>query len=598
MGGIRIYTLLIMAVLMSGLAAMLPFVWSGADVLSSLYQETTARELESNARMFSLAAASRLEGRSKSGLRELAETARSLSGTRYTLILKDGTVVADSDEDAERMENHLNRPEIAAALAGGTGVLSRPSPTLGTDWMYVAVPLDDGAVIRAAASLEELDGRLSQWWNRALLRFAVSLAILAGMALLAGRMLSRPIEIAAAGAERYARGDLTYRLPVTGAAETRRLSEAMGVMAGELDERFRLLNRQKEEMSVVFENMSEGVLAIDDVGHIMIVNGSAQSILGLPGNASGSGVETVSRNADLLDAIRETAATDASLEREIRVDRGAGGESLVQVHTARIFEDGEKTGVLAVLRDVTRLRHLEIMRRDFVANVSHELRTPITTIQSCLETILESDEAGMGENMEFVEMALKNAKRMGAIIDNLLFLAGMEGGTAGKETGRICVSPVLPAIDEAAALCREEAQARKTSIVVECDDELTALMNPRLVVHALVNLLDNAVKYGPEGGRINVTARRDGERVRITVSDQGPGIAPRFQSRVFERFYRVDGAVRVKKGSGLGLAIVKHIALAQGGDIQLESDIGAGSRFTLSLPHPHDFHCHASPASV
>lgn len=585
MGGFRIYTLLILAVLLSGLAAMLPFAWSGADVLSSLYRETVAKDLESSARLFALAVSPRGEKNDGQALSELARTARSVSDTRFTVIRLDGRVVADSDEDADRMENHLNRPEIRTAVSGTTGVLSRPSPTLGADWMYVAVPLADGKVVRAAASMKELDNRLSQWWRKAAMLFGVSIAILIVMALLVGRMLSRSLETAAAGAERYARGDLSYRLPVTGAAETRRLSEAMGIMAAELDSRFKLVNRQREEMSVVFDNMSEGIVAVDETGHVILVNKAAQSVLGLPENTSGASIETVARNAELLNTIHETVKTNHPLEREIRIGRDAIGESLILAHTARILEAGENAGVLVVLRDVTRLRYLETMRRDFVANVSHELRTPITTIQSCLETILEDDNDGdMGKNMEFAEMALKNTKRMGAIIDNLLFLAGMESGTA-KGVGKVGVALVSPVIDEAVALCREEAETRKTSVAVKCDGDLTALMNPRLVVHALVNLLDNAVKYGPEGGTINVTARQDGERVRIAVSDQGPGIAPRFQSRVFERFYRVDGAARVKKGSGLGLAIVKHIALAQGGDIHLESDIGVGSRFILSLPH-------------
>ena len=184
---------------------------------------------------------------------------------------------------------------------------------------------------------------------------------------------------------------------------------------------------------------------------------------------------------------------------------------------------------------------------------------------------------------EFLEMALRNTRRMGAIISNLLFLAGMESHSL-KEGERPEVSPVRPVLDEAIALCGDAAAERKTTFEVECAEGLTALMNPQLIVHAVVNLVDNAVKYGPEGGVITVSACDVGDFVEITVSDHGPGIAPRHQSRVFERFYRVDGVSRIKKGSGLGLAIVKHIALSQGGDIRVESEIGAGSAFRLSLP--------------
>ncbi len=580
MGGIRIRTVVIMAVMACGLAAILPFAWSGADVLSSFYKESTARELEANARLFSLAVTSSGDN---ADVQKIAEAARSESQTRYTLINTDGTVVADSDEDAGRMENHRNRPEIGAALAGGIGVETRSSPTLGAEWMYVAIARGDGSVVRAAASMADLDSRIRQWWMKALFWFALSFIILAALAAVVSRILSRPIEMAAAAAERFSKGELSYRVPVHGAAEMRVLVKSMDVMAAELDSRLKMVNRQREEMTTVFESMSEGILAVEDSGQIILVNGAAKTLLAITRDVHGSPIEAVVRNAELLDVIRETKGADGPLEREVRVRDDANMESLLQVHAARISEEGQDIGVLMVLRDITRIRQLEVMRRDFIANVSHELRTPITAIQSCLETLLDDENDGAAAfNRDFVEMALRNTRRMGAIIDNLLFLAGMESGT--MKAGAIRCNPVRPALDEAVALCREEARSRHAVIEVECDDVLTAKMNHELVVHAVVNLLDNAIKYGPDGGTITVVASSAGDRVRITISDQGPGIASRFQSRVFERFYRVDGVTRVKKGSGLGLSIVKHIAHAHNGDIHLESDIGAGSRFTLSLP--------------
>ncbi len=583
MGGVRIYVWLVVAVVLSGLAAIVPFAWSGADVLSSSYRTSTARELESNARLFALAVEPEQQDDALPDLIELTRAARRENAIRYTIIRDDGTVLADSEEDAARMENHRSRPEIMAALAGETGIATRISPTLGTEWLYVAVPLRDVGVIRTAASMDGLQARLSQWWEKAFVRFLGSLAILLIMALLVARKISRPIESAAGMAERYAAGDLSYRLPVTGPAELRRLANSMGGMAGELEARFKLVNRQREEMRLIFENMSEGIVAVDDSGQILLLNSAAQALLNLPDCESGTGIDAISRNADLLDAIRQTTAANSPLERELRLYQNENKELLVQAHTVRINQDGEAMGVLIVLRDITRMRQLENMRRDFVANVSHELRTPITTIQSCLETLL--DEELNESNSEFAAMALRNAKRMGAIIDNLLFLAGMESGR-GNDAHTIGRHPVRPIVDEAVSLCQEEARARNTSVTVQTEDGLTALINPQLIVHALVNLLDNAIKYGPENGEITVSAQRDNEkdRVRLTVSDHGPGIAPRHQSRVFERFYRVDGLTRVKKGSGLGLAIVKHIALSQNGDIQVESEIGAGSKFTLSLP--------------
>jgi two-component system phosphate regulon sensor histidine kinase PhoR len=267
----------------------------------------------------------------------------------------------------------------------------------------------------------------------------------------------------------------------------------------------------------------------------------------------------------------------------MRIPGDQGGDILAHVHATPMREEDRIVGVLAVIRDVTRLRRLEIMRRDFVANVSHELRTPVTTIQSCLETLVEDDGADKGEAGTFLEMALRNTRRMGAIIGNLLLLAGMESGTNGNSDAS-AEHPVKPVLEDALSLCRGDAQARGVTINTACDADTAALMNPQLVTHALVNLLDNAIKYGPEGGVIEVTARYNGDRTEITVRDEGPGIPPQYQSRIFERFFRINGSSRIKEGSGLGLALAKHIAMAQDGDISLESAIGSGSAFTLTLP--------------
>ncbi len=590
MGGIRLNTLLVLGVLASGLVALLPFAWSGTDALSSSYRESALRAMESNAKLLALALPSGVADTDAAGMARFADAARAASGARCTVVLRDGAVLADSNEDPLRMENHANRPEIKAALAGETRAEIRNSPTLGDTWIFAAAPLPDGNVVRAAASLAELDARLSQWWRRGVLGFACSVAVLLGMALFVARRLSKPLETAAAGAERYAAGDFSFRVPVAGSAEMRRLSESMGTMAGELDARFRLITRQRGEMRAVFDNMSEGLLAVDESGAVMLSNRAAEEMLGMNTTFSGRYVAAGIRNADLLDALRGTADSDLPGERELRIRNDAAREDTVLLaHTVRMTGDGEggkNLGVLAVLRDVTRLRRLEVMRRDFVANVSHELRTPVTAVQSCLET-LQDDGSVSGENAEFLEMALRNTRRMGAIISNLLFLAGMESDSQ-KEGERPEVGPVRPVLDEAVQLCQSEAAARSVTFDIDCEEGLTALMNPRLITHAVVNLIDNAIKYGPENGSITVSAHGGsgdgGDFAEITVSDRGPGIAPRHQSRVFERFYRVDGLSRIRKGSGLGLAIVKHIALSQGGDIRVESEIGAGSTFRLSLP--------------
>jgi two-component system phosphate regulon sensor histidine kinase PhoR len=483
------------------------------------------------------------------------------------------------------MENHRNRPEVAAALAGRPGGDIRNSPTLGVDFIYAAAPLAGGGVVRRALTLAESNAALEIWRKRFLGGFVFSLAAILGVGLLLARLLARPLEMAAAGAERFAAGHLDTRLKVSGAAEIRQLLSALNHMASELDSRFRQLARQSAEISAVVDNMAEGLLAIDAAGLVTLVNPSARSLLGVGEDAVGRAAAAVFRQPELLDLLRDAAASGTPPERDLRLSFENGAEDrLVHAHAARMREGGGgPDGTLAVLHDVTRLRRLEMVRRDFIANVSHELRTPVTSIQGSLEALLDGGLDDREAASGFLDMGLRNVRRLGSIIGNLLLLAGMESGDP-EEKGLVAPSPVEPVLEEAVAVCREASEARKVEVKVECEAGLQADMNRKLVVHALVNLIDNAVKYGPEGGVIVISARRDGNEARIRVADQGPGLAPGHQARVFERFYRVDGNRRLREGSGLGLALVKHIAQAQGGRITLESSLGVGSVFTLSLP--------------
>ncbi len=581
MGGIRIYILSTAAVLVCGLAAMLPMAWLGSSAIESSYREYAVRDMTANVKLFAQTIGTVLERNPDADLDGLFREARERSFTRFTLVARDGRVLAESDDDPARMENHLNRPEVAKALTGKDGSDIRKSPTFGDDWIYIAVPFRDGA-LRAADSLAEVDLRLAQWWRLALKGLALSLAILVCLAFLAARLISRPIEAAARGAERFAQGEFQHRLTPAGSSETRRLASALNDMAEELDGRFKLITRQREEMKTVFASMTEGVVAVDPKGRIMLMNPAAEKLLGIGKRESVRVVEGAVRQPELLALLNATdTAADEPVEREIRLAAGPDKDLSVLVHAARMRSGGRELGVLAVLRDVTQLRKLETMRRDFVANVSHELRTPVTSMQSCLETLLDGGIDDPEHAGEFLSMALRNARRMASIIGNLLLLAEMESG--GGENGRTTREPVRPAIDEALDLRREAAQARGVTLEADCPAGLQAVVNQRLLVHALVNLVDNAIKYGPAGGVVRVKASGDGDRVRIGVTDQGPGIAPRHQARVFERFYRVDGSARRGEGSGLGLAITRHIALAMDGDVELSSGLGSGSTFTIVL---------------
>ncbi len=577
MRGYKLNTLLIVAVLASGVAALLPLALTGAEALQASYRENAQRDVLANVSLLKIALPTH-----EDDLAQFIGTAQKASDTRFTIIDQNGTVIADSNEEADRMENHANRPEIQAALAGRTETEIRKSPTLGTDWIYVAVPLENGMVARGAASLDDLNKRLSQWWQKTLLGFGLSLLVLVCLALLVARKISRPLEAAVIGANKYAAGDFSYRIPQSGSTETRILASSLDTMASELDARFTQITRQKEEMNAVFANMSEGILAVDPLGRILLINRTAEELLLVGSDTMGLVLEEAIRTPELLDCIVEARAASGVLEREIRITNKADKELLLHVNAIAMRQDGEEIGVLAVFRDITRIKQFEIMSRDFFHNVTHELRTPVTAIQSSLETLAESALENKEEARDFIEMALKHTRRMGRIIGNLLLLAGMESGDNNRQSVSRC--NVKGLLEEAVALCLDDATNKSVRFNLSCDDTLTALTNPQLLVHALVNLIDNAIKYGPENGTITIAAREENGEVEIIVSDEGPGIAPRYQSRVFERFYRINDASRTQKGSGLGLSLVKHIAMAQGGNIVLKSELGSGSTFTLVLP--------------
>ncbi len=600
MGGHRLFGLILAALLLCGAAAMLPMALTGAEALRSSYREYAIKDMTANVNLTSLlisnledsrAAARRRDGNDRPAgaaedeteLRDLVAKAGAASLTRYTVVAKDGLVIADSNENADRMENHANRPEIRKAITGDTGVDIRSSPTFGSDWIYVAVPLSGDRVLRASAALDEVDLGLAEWWRRVLIGLGVSLVLLTLLAYAAARVLSGPLERAAEVARCYAAGDFSRRPPAQGSAEMRGLSASLGKMAAQLDERFQTIQKQKEEMRAVFENMSEGVLAVDAEGRMLLNNQAAERMLSLPEQSRGQAIEKAARHPELLRLVREAAGRDEPVEGEIRLTSQDAGEVRAEVHAVAMRDaGGKREGVLAVMRDVTRVRELEAVRRDFIANVSHELRTPVTTIQSSLETLRE-EKVCRGDSERFLQMAIRNTHRLGTIISNLLLLAGMESGQ-NQQLGKRVAAPVRPVLDEAVQATHEAAAARRAEIRVVSADGLTAFMTPQLVVQAVANLLDNAVKYGPEGGTIILSAGEAGDEAVISVADNGPGIPPRFQSRVFERFYRTEGRALLKEGSGLGLALVKHIAMSQGGRATLESEIGHGSVFRLFLP--------------
>jgi two-component system phosphate regulon sensor histidine kinase PhoR len=559
-----------------------------AHIGRALYLERISAELEGAARLaasrIARAQADRVPGESQTVCQDLAAA----YGVRATVILPTGKVLADSHEDPRMMDNHGDRPEIAAAVAGEIGRSTRWSNTLHADLRYVALPATRQekivAVVRAALPLATLARTLNPVYARLAAFAAIMTLVLALVSLWVARRILRPLERLRAGADRFARGELGHRLAVGGPLEMSELAESLNRMAAELDQRIRTILYQQDERQAMLASMEEGVLAVDNSGRIVSLNDACARLLdGSVETLCGRLLHSAVRKPDLLRFVDAGLVSEAAIEAELQV-LGAPDRRLHAHGTALHDHEARRTGVLVVLHDVTRLRQLETVRRDFVANVSHELKTPITSIKGFVETLIDEGLADKANDLHFLEIVLRQVNRMDAIIADLLALARIE---RGAEDQSIPLEPgeVRGVLLAAREMCEKKAADKRITIDVQCPEDLRAQLNAPLLEQAVVNLIDNAVKYSEPEAIVHVAAAREGDGVSIAVRDSGCGIAAQHLGRLFERFYRVDKArSREMGGTGLGLSIVKHIMAAHRGTVTVESAVGKGSTFVLHLP--------------
>ncbi len=509
--------------------------------------------------------------------------------SRITLVLPSGKVLGDSGHAPETMDNHAQRPEIANALLGGTGHSIRYSKTLHQHMLYVAIPLTRNGicagVVRAAVPLVRVRGVLWRVYMR-ILGAGIVVALLAALiSWMMARRLVRPLREMRAGAQRFAEGDFSQALSIPNVLEMGSLARAMNRMAHHLDSRIRIIMRQRNQQEAVLSSMAEGVLAIDNEGRIIALNESAARLLSLnTDTAFGSEIKEVFGDSPMEKFVLGMLYSDMKMDAEFVGQRGKE-TVVVQVHGA-ILRDvhGQRMGTAVVLNDMTRLRRLERVRRDFVANVSHELRTPITSIKGFVETLLDGAKEDPEASERFLRIIAKQADRLNAILSDLLTLAQIEEGEK-KEGIELEVGTVRDVLDAAVQACASRIVEKDIDIEIDCDAALRFRMNASLLEQAVTNLVDNAVKYSDVGGRIVVRARETFDEVTIQVRDWGCGIPPKYVPRLFERFYRVDkGRSRSLGGTGLGLAIVRHITNAHRGYATVDTEAGKGATFSLYLP--------------
>jgi len=507
---------------------------------------------------------------------------------RLTVIASDGRVLGDSDENPALMEDHSNRAEIVDAIAQGLGRSIRFSPTLGRNMMYVAVPVGEagpmGIVVRTAIPVTETERALRRIYIAIVWAGAIVAVCAALLSLLISRRISAPITRMKRIAQLFAQGQLDTRVPDTGAAELDELAGALNEMATQLQDRILTITRQRNEVKAILSSLGEGVLAVDCRGRIVSVNRAAAQLLGIdPLGAQGRHIEEVIRNVGLQQFVGQTLESDQPTEGDVSFPEEGG--RFFRVHGAGLADpQGERGGAVIVLSDMTRIHRLENLRRDFVANVSHELKTPVTSIQGFAEALLDGGLDDGEQTSRYLGIIAKHAQRLNAIIDDLLSLSRLEEGTERRAIlfEEVALRGVLEAAVEQAGL---RAEQKRIKVELSCDDSIWARINAPLLEQAIVNLVDNAVKYSDEGTIVSIEVLQKDNEVAICVRDRGCGIPKEHLARIFERFYVVDKS-RSRKlgGTGLGLAIVKHIILVHGGHIGVESLPGQGTAFTLHLP--------------
>ena len=508
--------------------------------------------------------------------------------SRLTVVTPTGAVIADSDHDPASMDNHADRPEIQQAWKNGFGTRMRLSGTLQEEMMYVAVPLrseggENIAVVRTARPLNDINLAVRRLTERVIF-FGVFVALFgAFVATVVARRITAPLNQIRQGAEAFAAGQLDQKLPSSTVSEIDVLTSAMNRMSEELNDRIATITRQRDEENALLSCMTEAVIAVDTERCVIKMNDSARSLLEIEnGKRKATPIAEVIRNSDLLKIVDTTLSSDEPVEGDIYIPER---ERHLQAHgTALHDSDGTHVGAVIAINDVTRLRRLATMRRDFVANVSHELKTPITSIKGFAETLVEEASPDDPQLLRFLGIINHQADRLQSIVEDLLALADIEHSTE-RESIDFTVGPAGRLVENAIGACQSAAQDRSITLAVETDDELSVRMNPQLLEQAVTNLIDNAIKYSFEDTVVTVSARAEGTEIAISVRDEGPGIARKHLPRLFERFYRVDKS-RSRKlgGTGLGLAICNRVIMAHGGRLQVESELGKGSDFTIYLP--------------
>jgi two-component system, OmpR family, phosphate regulon sensor histidine kinase PhoR len=570
------YVILIAAVLV-GLAIFL------ANDQSQAYQNSLKSQLLSEARLISLQLAPDYVDPTKySSLDAFAKSTSPLIQARITLIRPDGLVLGESDANPASMENHLTRPEVQSALKGTEYTITRFSTTLGADYLYAAVPVRANGsivgIVRLAVKLQTIKETLTAISKSVVGAAAIAIGLAMLLSLLISYFTARPLRELTVFAGQMNPIKSQEKIQPTSRDEVDQLEFAINQMATNLTTQLSELQVESTQLSAVLNTMSDGIIMVNEKGSVQFINPASEKILGVSAaNSQGQTLTEVVRNYQIIDLWEKSRDGHIQLTNTFPMIQN---QAFVQaiVTPLNVMPTGQS---LIVLQDLTRIHQLEQVRRDFVSNVSHELRTPMSSLKALVETLEDGaidDKPAATKFLSQMDLEIDNLIQ---IVEELLELSRIESGKVPLKIVSITPKKI---IDSAVSRMKLQAERAKITLSVKISRKVTeARADPQKIEQVLINLIHNAIKFTPPGGRITLGVDENANQVILYVQDTGIGIAPDDLKRVFERFYKSDRA-RASKGTGLGLSISRHLVEAHGGNIWAESELGKGSTFYLSLP--------------
>lgn len=570
------------------LISLVAVTWYASEALRVFSLDQATADLRVRSKLVEKQLLPYLQPLSPKAVDEICKDIGRKSEIRITIVSPSGTVIGDSLKSAVVGNNVGQYHEVKAAMSGHQDQSIRSDPVTEQRMMYLAKPIQPAdrllAVIQTSIPITPIDDAISAIQFQIALGGLFIAVLAAGVSLFISRRISGPIVRMKEGAARFSNGDLTFRLPSPETEEIASLTDAMNQMAAQLDDRIKIVIHQRNELEAVLTSMVEGVVAVDKNERIINMNRAAGRMFEAdPKRVQGRNIQEVIRNLSLQRFISQALSSQESMEEDIVLY--SRSEMVLHLQSSPLNDAKlEQIGTLLVLNDVTQLRHLEDVRRDFVANVSHEIKTPLTAIKGYVETLHQGAVDDAEERKRFLGIILKHVDRLNAIVEDLLALSRIESENDRSEI-QLKKESINDVIQTAIQVCQSKAAAKDIAIDLQCNAQIEAKIDSTLLEQALVNLIDNATKYSDNSSSIEIDIVSQNGTLAINIKDHGHGVPKKHLPRLFERFYRVDKArSRILGGTGLGLAIVKHIVQAHGGRVLVESVLGKGSTFTVQLP--------------